>query len=347
MLSSGSTWLIVNKGEMMKAIVWTKYGPPDGLQLREVPNPVPGDDEILVKIHATTVTAGDCEMRRLQLPLMLSLPMRLYTGFMQPKRITILGQELAGEVIQVGRNARNFKVGDTVFGVTGFGFGAYAETICLPDQPGDAQGVLAPKPAGVSFEEAAAIPTAAFEALHFMRAVDIRPGKKVLIVGGGGSIGTYSIQLAKHLGAEVTAVDSTEKQDLIRVLGADRVIDYTQENYYKERAVYDLIIDVVGRRGVAHRLKLLKADGIYFLAFAGFRHVLLSLWIALTSHKSLKIQSAAQTKEDLVYLGELAEAGKLKPVIDKRYPLEQVPDAHRYVEAGHKKGNIVISVTPE
>jgi 2-desacetyl-2-hydroxyethyl bacteriochlorophyllide A dehydrogenase len=331
---------------MMKAIVWTKYGPPDGLQLREVPDPVPGDNEILVKVHATTVTAGDCEMRRLQLPLMLSLPMRLYTGFMQPKRITILGQELAGEVIQVGRNARNFKVGDAVFGVTGFKFGANAETICLPDQPGDAQGVLAPKPAGVSFEEAAAVPTAAFEALHFMRAAGIQPGKKVLVVGGGGSIGTYSIQLAKFLGAEVTAVDSTEKQELMRTLGVDRVIDYTQEDYFKEGAFYDLIIDVVGRRGVARRLGLLKADGVYFLAFAGFRHVLLSLWTSLTSHKKLKFQSAVQSREDLVYLGELVAAGKLKPVIDKRYTLAQVPNAHRYVEAGYKKGNIVINVSP-
>lgn len=330
----------------MKAMVWKKYGPPDGLQLEEVPDPLPADDQIRIKVRATTVTAGDCEMRRLQLPLMLSLPMRLYTGFAKPQRITVLGQELAGEVTQVGRNARNFKIGDEVFGVTGFGFGANAEAICLPDQPGDAQGVLALKPAGVSFEAAAAIPTAAFEALHFMRTADIGPGKQVLIVGGGGSIGTYSIQLAKHLGAAMTAVDSAEKQELMRSLGAERVIDYAKEDYVKDDARYDLIVDVVGRRGVARRLKLLKADGVYFLAFAGFRHVLLSLWTSLTSRKSLKIQSAAQTKEDLVYLGELAAAGQLKPIIDKRFPLEQVAEAHRYIEAGHKKGNIVINVDP-
>ena len=329
----------------MKAIIWTKYGPPEGLRLEEIARPLPQDDEILIRIHAASVTAGDCEMRRLQLPLMLSLPMRLYTGYIKPKRITILGQELAGEVIQVGRNARNFKVGDAVFGVTGFGFGAYAEYICLRDQPGDAQGMLAIKPAGVSFAEAAVLPTAGFEALHYLNRAEVGPGSHVLVVGGGGSIGTYSIQLARHLGAEVTAVDSAEKQELMSAIGADRVIDYTQEDYFKEGARYDLIIDVVGRKGVARRLKLLKSDGFYFLAFAGLRHLFLSLWTSLTSRRKLKIQSSSQSKADLVYLGELLEKGILKPVIDKRYPLEQVPEAHRYVESGHKMGNLSIEIT--
>ena len=331
----------------MKAMVWKKYGPPDGLQLEEVPNPVPADDEIQVKIHAAGVTAGDCEMRRLQLPLMLSLPMRLYTGFLKPKRITILGQEFAGEVVRVGKNTPNFKVGDRVFGVTGFKFGAYAETVCLPDQPGDAQGQLAILPDGVSFAEAAVLPTAGFEALHYLRSAEIGPGSHVLVVGGGGSIGTYAIQLAKHLGAAVTAVDSTEKQELMRSLGAERVIDYTTEDYDKDGAIYDMVIDVVGRKGVARRLRLLKQDGVYFLAFAGLRHLFLSLWTSLTSRRKLKIQSSTQSKTDLVYLGELLQNGIFKPVIDQRFPLEQVPEAHRYVETGHKKGNIVISVTPE
>ena len=285
-------------------------------------------------------------MRRMQLPLMLSLPMRLYTGFIKPKRITILGQELAGEVIQVGENARNFKVGDQVFGVTGFKFGAYAEFICLPDQPGDAQGQLAILPTNISFAEAAVLPTAGFEALHYLRSAEVGPGSHVLVVGGGGSIGTYTIQLAKHLGAEVTAVDNTEKQDLMRTIGADRVIDYTQEDYFKEGARYDLIVDVVGRRGVARRLKLLKPDGVYFLAFAGLRHLFLSLWTSLTSRRNLKIQSSTQSKADLVYLGKLLEKGILKPVIDQRYPLEQVPEAHRCVESGHKQGNISIEINP-
>lgn len=328
----------------MKAIIWTKYGPPEGLQLREVDRPVPKDDEILIKIHAATVTAGDCEMRRLQLPLMLSFPVRVYAGLVNPKRITILGQELAGEVKEVGKNVTSFKVGDQVFGTTGFGFGAYAEYFCMPAEPGDAQGAIAVKPAKLTFEESAAIPTAGFEALHFIRKADIQPGKKVLIVGGGGSIGTYSIQLARNYGATVTAVDSTEKLDMMRSLGADRVIDYTKEDYTNESERYDLIIDVVGRRSIPRRLKLLKPDGYYFLAYAGLSHIFLSLWTSLTSNKKFKIESANQNKEDLEFLGKLAEEGKIKPIIDKRYPLKQVADAHRYLESGHKKGNIVISM---
>ena len=328
----------------MKAIIWTKYGPPEELQLREVDRPVPKDDEILIKIHAATVTAGDCEMRRLQLPLMLSFPVRVYAGLVKPKRITILGQELSGEVEKVGKNVTSFKVGDQVFGTTGFGFGGYAEYFCMPAEPDDAQGAIAVKPAKLTYEESAAIPTAGFEALHYIRKANIQLGKKVLIVGGGGSIGTYSIQLARYYGATVTAVDSTEKLDLMRSLGANRVIDYTKEDYTNEGERYDLIIDVVGRRSVPRRLKLLKPDGFYFLAYAGLSHVILGLWTSLTSNKKFKIESASQNKEDLEFLGKLAEEGKIKPIIDKRYPLEQVVDAHRYLESGHKKGNIVISM---
>jgi 2-desacetyl-2-hydroxyethyl bacteriochlorophyllide A dehydrogenase len=329
---------------MMKAIVWTKYGPPDGLQLKEVEKPVPKDDEILIKVHATTITAGDCEMRRLELPLMLSFPVRLYAGFLRPKRIPILGQELAGEVEEVGENVRSFKVGDQVFGTTGFGFGAYAEYICLPEDPDDTQGVLAAKPANLSYEEAAAVPTAGFEALHFVRKANIQPGKKVLIVGAGGSIGTFSIQLAKHFGAEVTGVDSTEKMDMLRAIGANHVIDYTMGDYTNTGETYDLIIDVVGRGTVARWLKLLKPEGYYFLAYAGLSHILLSMWTSMASNKKLKIESANQNKEDLIFLKELIEAGKIKSVIDKRYPLEQISEAHSYAESGRKKGNIVVTV---
>ena len=282
----------------MKAIVWTKYGSPDGLQLQEIEKPVPKDDEILIKIHATSVTAGDCEMRRLELPLMLSFPVRLYAGFLRPKRIPILGQELAGEIEEVGKNVELYKKGAQVFGTTGFGFGAYAEYICLPEKPGDAQGTLAPKPTNLTYEEAATVPTAAFEALHFLRKADIQPGKKVLIIGAGGSIGTFAVQLARHFGAEVTAVDSTEKLDMLRSIDANHVIDYTKEDYTKNGETYDLIIDVVGRMGVARRLKLLKPEGYYFLAYAGFSHILLSLWTSMTSRKKLKIESASQKKED-------------------------------------------------
>lgn len=329
----------------MKAIVWTKYGSPDGLQLREVEKPTPKEDEILIKIHASSVTAGDCEMRRLELPLMLSFPVRLYAGFLKPKRITILGQELAGEVVEVGRNVTSYRAGDQVFGTTGFKFGANAEYICLPEKPGDAQGTLAPKPKNLTYEEAAAVPTAGFEAIHFFGRANIQPGKKVLIIGAGGSIGTFSIQIAKHLGAEVTGVDSTDKLDMIRSLGANRVIDYTKGDYIKSGDAYDLIIDVVGKKSVARRLKLLKDGGYYFLAYAGLLHILLGMWISMTSNKKLKIESSDQNKDDLFFLKELLEMGKLKSIIDRTYPLEQTAEAHSYVESGTKKGNVILAVS--
>jgi 2-desacetyl-2-hydroxyethyl bacteriochlorophyllide A dehydrogenase len=328
----------------MKAIVWTEYGPPDVLQLKEVEKPVPKDDEVLIKIHDTTVTAGDCEMRRLELPLMLSFPVRLYAGFLRPKRIPILGQELAGEVESVGKDVKRFKEGDQVFGTTGFGFGAYAEYICLPEEPNDTQGALATKPTKLTYEEAAAVPTAGFEALHFLRKVNIHRGKKVLIIGAGGSIGTFSVQLAKHFGAEVTGVDSTEKLDMLRSIGVNHVIDYTKEDYTNNGESYDLIIDVVGKSSVARRLKLLKQDGYYFLAYAGLSHIVLGMWTSMTSNKKVKIESASQKQEDLIFIKELIEAGKLKSIIDRRYPLEQTAEAHRYVETGQKKGNVVITV---
>jgi 2-desacetyl-2-hydroxyethyl bacteriochlorophyllide A dehydrogenase len=328
----------------MKAIVWTKYGPPDGLQLREVEKPTPKETEILIQVYATTATAGDCEMRRLELPLMLSFPIRLYAGLMRPKRITILGQELAGKVEQVGEKVDSFQVGDQVFGTTGFGFGAYAEYICLPGEPDQTQGVLAIKPANLTYEEAAAVPTAGLEALHYLREADIRRGKKVLIIGAGGSIGTFSIQLAKHLGAEVTGVDRTEKLDLMRSLGADHVIDYTGGDYTRSGDTYDLIIDVVGKGSVLRRLRLLEPDGFYYLAYAGLSHVVLGKFVSMTSNKKVRIKSADQKRKDLVFLKELIEAGVLRSIIDRAYPLEQTAEAHRFVETGQKKGNIAITV---
>jgi 2-desacetyl-2-hydroxyethyl bacteriochlorophyllide A dehydrogenase len=328
----------------MKAAIWTKYGPPEGLQIREIEKPAPKDNEILVKIHAAGVTAGDCEMRKLALPLMLSLPVRLFAGFRRPKRITILGQELAGEVEDVGRNVQLYQKGDKVFGTTGFGFGAYAEYKCLNEVPGDAQGTLALKPSNLSYEEAAVVPTAGFEALHYLRSADIQPGQKVLIIGAGGSIGTFSIQLARHFSAEVTGVDSTDKLDLLRTIGADHVIDYTREDYPQRGETYDLIIDVVGKRSISRRLGLLKHGGNYFLAYAGLSDVFLGKWVSLTDKKRLRIESSSQRKEDLLFLKELIEAGKVNPVIDRCFTLEQAADAHRYAETGRKKGNIVIAM---
>jgi 2-desacetyl-2-hydroxyethyl bacteriochlorophyllide A dehydrogenase len=329
----------------MKAVIWTKYGPPDGLKLQEVGEPIPKDDEILIKIHATTVTAGDCEMRRLELPLMLSFPIRLYAGFLRPRRIKILGQELAGEVVEVGKHVKSFSKGDQVFGTTGFSFGAYAEYICLPGTPDETQGVLAPKPINLSFEGAAAVPTAGLEALHFLRKANIQPGHKVLIIGAGGSIGTFSIQLAKYFDAEVTGVDRTGKLEMLRLIGADQVIDYTKGDYTNTGETYDLIIDVVGGRSVSRRLKLLKQAGTYFLAYAGLSHILLKMLTSITSNKKLAIESSSQKKEDLIYLKELIEAGKIKPVIDRKYSLNQAAEAHQYAETGQKKGNVVITIT--
>jgi len=328
----------------MKAIVWTKYGSPEGLQLQEIEKPVPEDDQILVRIHGAGVSAGDCEMRRLELPLGLSFPVRIYAGILKPKRIPVLGQELAGVVVEVGENVTSFKPGDQVYGTTGFGFGAYAEYICLPGEPGDAQGVLAIKPDNLSFEEAAAVPTAGLEALHYLREGKAGPGKKVLIIGSGGSIGTCAIQLAKHFGAEVTAVDSTGKLDLLRSLGADHVIDYTITDYTKNDPDYDLIIDVVGRKSLNRRLQLLKPGGVYFLAFARLRDVFRSIWTSITSSKNLRIESSSQTKEDLEFFTGLIENGNLTPVIDSTFSLGEVSKAHSYAEHGNKKGNIAIKI---
>ncbi len=331
----------------MKAIIWTKYGSPDGLLLQEIPKPRPKDDEILIKIHATTVTAGDSEMRRLQLPLMLGFPFRLYAGLRRPERIKVLGQEFAGKVVSVGRDTIKYKVGDQVFGTTGFSFGAHAEYICLPAETSDMQGTLAHMPKNINFAEAAALPTAGFEALHFLHHANIQAGQKVLIFGAGGSIGTFSVQLAKHFGAEVTAIDHTTKLDILRKLGADHVIDYTREDFTKIDEHYDVIIDVVGKFAVLRRLRSLTKSGRYYLANPGLSHLLLGLWISLTSRKKLIIKSAEQGEEDLLQLKEMTEAGKIKTVIGKTFPLEETAEAHRYADTGQKLGNIVIAVSRE
>jgi 2-desacetyl-2-hydroxyethyl bacteriochlorophyllide A dehydrogenase len=328
----------------MKAVVWTKYGSPDGLQLKNVPKPVPRKDEILVKVHATSVTAGDRELRVLKLPMMLSFPMRLYVGLLKPKRIAILGQELAGEVEAVGQNVTSYKKGDQIFGTTGFGFGAYAEYICLHADPNEMQGALASKPENISYAEAAVVPTAGFEALHFLRMAKLAPGQKILIFGAGGSIGTFSVQLAKYFGAEVTGVDSAGKLDMLKSIDTDHVVDYAKEDFTGNGVNYDAIIDVVGRKSFSRRLKSLKANGYYFLANAGLSHIIMGKWTSLASNKKVVLRSAKQKKEDLLFLKELIETGQLKSIIDRCYTLDQVAEAHMYVETGSKKGNVCITV---
>lgn len=326
----------------MKAIVWTKYGSPDGLQLQEVEQPTPEEDEVLIRIHATTVTAGDCEMRGLKFPIFFQIPLRLYNGFWKPKRIPVLGQELAGEIEEVGKNVKMYKKGDQVFATTGLSFGADAEYICLPET--SKMGVLAIKPVNMTFEEAAAVPTAGLEALHFLRRGNIQRGQKVLIIGAGGSIGTFAVQLARYFGAEVTAVDSAGKLDMLRSLGAKHVIDYTREDYVKSPESYDVIFDVMGKSSFSGCIRSLKQNGRYLIGNPGLTQMIRGSWISKRSSKKVIFGAALQKMEDLVYLKELIEAGKIKSVIDRCYPLEQVPEAHRYVETGQKKGNVVISV---
>jgi 2-desacetyl-2-hydroxyethyl bacteriochlorophyllide A dehydrogenase len=328
----------------MKAIVWTAYGPPDVLRFGEVETPVPREDEVRIRVHATTVTAGDCELRALKLPFYYALPMRLYVGLRKPTRVTIPGMELAGEVESTGRTVTRFRPGDRVFGATGFGMGAYAETICLPEKPEAIEGALAPMPSNSTYEEAAALPVGGLEALHYLRRANLRPGEKILIVGGGGSIGTIAVQLARHYGAEVSAVDSTGKLDMLRAIGADHVIDYTREDFTQRGETYDVIFDVAGKSSLSHSLRALKPDGRCLLANPRPSHLLRERWTSAVSRKKVLSGSASYTTEALEYLRELMEAGKIVPVIDRCYPLEQVVEAHRYVETGRKRGNVVITV---
>jgi len=327
----------------MKAIVCTKYGPPDVLQLKEVEKPTPKDNEILIKIYATTVTAGDCELRSLKFPILLQLLMRIGFGFRGPRK-KILGQELSGEIEAVGKDVKLFKKGDQVFAATGFSMGAYAEFICLPEEPKEMEGLLAIKPANMTYEEAAAVPTGGLNALHFLRKGNIRSGQKVLINGSGGSIGTFAVQLAKYFGAEVTGVDSTRKLDMLRSIGADQVIDYTQEDFTKSGQTYDVIFDIVGKSSFSGCMRSLKKEGIYLSANPGLSQMVRGQWTSKTSSKKVIVGTASYKTEDLIFLKELIEVGKIKSVIDRRYSLEQIPEAHSYVEKGHKKGNVIITL---
>ena len=328
----------------MKAIVWTKYGPPDVLELREVDKPSPEDNELLIKIYATTVTAGDCEMRSLNFPIYLSLAMRLWRGLLKPRENSILGTELAGEIEAVGKDVKGFKEGDQVFGSAGMDFGANAEYICLPGEPGEMEGGVAIKPANMTFEEAATVPFGGRDALHFLRLGNVQSGQKILINGAGGSIGTFAVQLAKHFGAEVTAVDRTAKLNMLRSIGADHVVDYTQEDFTQNGVIYDVIFDVVGTVSFSRSARSITQSGAYLLANPLGSQMVRGLWTRMTSSKKVVMQTASGTIADLIFLRGLIEEGKIESVIDRTYPLEQIVEAHKYVETGDKEGNLVITV---
>lgn len=302
----------------MRAIVCPKYGSPDALVLQEVAKPVPKDKEVLVKIHATTVTSGDCRVRAFRSPLLYWLPMRLFLGWMKPRQ-PILGVELAGEVEAVGDQVKRFKPGERVYALSGMRFGAHAEYVCLREDA-----VIAHMPGNVAFEEAAAVPFGGTTALHFFRKGKLQRGQRVLVYGASGAVGTAAVQLAKYFGANVTAVCSGVNFALVKSLGADEAIDYTKEDFARTGKQYDLIFDAVGKSSKARCQQALAPNG-KFITVDG--------------------QGVAKERaEDLQFLAELMASGQFQAVIDRRYPLAQVPEAHRYVEQGHKKGNVVSTV---
>jgi NADPH2:quinone reductase len=318
----------------MKAVIWTKYGPPEVLQIKEVEKPSPKDNEILINVYSTTVAAAECPMRA-------GKPWfgRIILGLFKP-RYKIPGLELAGEVESVGKDVKRFKVGDQVCGFTGFKLGAYAEHTCMPEKAS-----FITKPSNLTFEESASIIDGATTALFFLREkAQIQSRYKVLIIGASGSIGSAAVQLAKYFGAEVTGVCSGANIELVKSLGADRVIDYTKEDFSKEDKTYDVIFDTVNKSSFAKCKKSLKTRGIYMPTSIKLFVLLQMLWTKMFCKRKVIFGMSVEKNEGLVFLKSLIEKGKLKPVIDRIYPLEQIVEAHRYVEKGHKKGNVVIKI---
>jgi len=322
----------------MKAIVCTKYGPPEVLQLREVEKPVPKDNEVLIKVYATSVTSADTRIRSFRVPLSYWLPARIALGFRSPK-INILGTELAGEIESVGKDIKKFKAGDQVFAYPGHHGGGDAEYTCMREDS-----AIAIKPSNLTYEEAAAVSFGGNTALHFLKQANIKDGQKVLIYGASGSVGTYAVQLAKYFGAEVTAVCSTSNIGLVKSLGADKVIDYTKEHFSKNGEIYNVIFDAVGKSSLSDCMESLQNEGIFLQAVSPPATSLRMRWSSITSSKTLIGGTAVPNAENLNFLKELIEAGKIRTVIDRSYSMDQIVEAHRYVDKGHKKGNVTIKI---
>jgi len=322
----------------MRAIVYDHYGPPEVLRLAEVERPVPGDDDVLVRVRATTVTAADFRCRSFTVPRSFWIPARLALGVLRPRR-PILGVELAGDIEETGKHVTRFKQGEAVFAATLMRLGAYAEYACVSQH-----GVIAPKPTNMTYEEAAAVPVGARAAWHFLKQAKLEPGQKVLVYGASGSVGTFAVQLAKYQGAEVTAVCSGANLELVKSLGADDALDYTKESFAAKGAIYDVIFVAVDKVGFRDCMTALKAGGVYLNATTPVRTMAMR-WAALTGGKKIVTgQHPSETAEDLVFLKGIIEQGKLRSAIDRGYPLEQIVEAHRYVDQGHKRGNVVITV---
>jgi NADPH:quinone reductase-like Zn-dependent oxidoreductase len=326
----------------MKAIVCAKYGPPEVLHLTEVKKPIPKDKEVLIRVFATTANAADLRLRSADFPPLVQIPLRLMMGFRGPRK-KILGVELAGEIEAVGSAVTRFKPGDQIYASSGYALSGYAEYICLAEKA-----AIAIKPTNMTYEEAAAVPHGALCALHFLRKGNVQHGQNVLIFGASGSIGTYAVQLAKHFGAEVTGVCSTAKVDTVKSLGADHVIDYTKEDFTQNGPIYDAIFDTIGKSPFARSVKSLKENGFYLRAVhLELSSILQGAWTSMTTSKKVigGVSDSTYTTESLDFLRDLIEAGELKAVIDRSYPLEQMAEAHRYAETGQKTGNIAITVT--
>ena len=322
----------------MKAIVYRQYGPPDVLHVEEIEKPSPADDELLIKVHAAEVTKADCEMRDFNFQVKwFWLPLRIALGLTKPRK-QVLGGYFAGEIESIGKDVVRFKVGDFIFGTTGFRFGAYAEYICLPDSY-----TLAPKPNNMSFAEAAAVPLGGMNALHFLRKANVKPGESVLVNGAGGSIGAYAVQIAKSMGAEVTAVDSANKEEMLQRIGADYFIDYRKEDFTKNKKSYDVILSVVANNNYSACIGSLKTEGRYLMANPYLSNMLSSVLTSQFSDKKAIFAFAGEKQEELGVLKEMIEAGKIISTVDRVYSYEQVAEAHRRVETEQRLGSVVIA----